>query len=305
MIMEKIADTPAVSATTSMIIAVLAAALTGCAAQSGSLGTAPPAPSESTPAAASPGPGGSATPTPGAPGAAEPGAPGSADGAAPPAGAAGTMSVQVWLTRSGALWPSQRTVPRTAATSRAALDALAAGPNGAERSAGVGSAVPAGTRLGVTIAGGQATVTGPAGFAGDRLRQAQVVYTLTQYPTVSRVRFAGASGSVGRGDFADLLRPVVAYRPVIGQRVTNPVTVSGTANVFEATVTVRVLDAAGREVGTAFTTATCGSGCRGTYAIAVRYRVAGPQAGTVEAYALSAEDGSPQHVVRVPVTLAG
>jgi hypothetical protein len=209
------------------------------------------------------------------------------------------MSVQVWLVRDGALWPSQRTVARTVATSRAALDAMVAGPNDAERAAGVASGIGPGTRFGVTLAGGTATVTGST---GGRLGQAQVVYTLTQYPTVSRVRL-GSAGPYGRGDFGDLLRPVVVYGPVIGQRVRSAVTVTGTATVFEATVTVRVTDAAGREVGTAFTTATCGSGCRGTYAVAVRYRVASAQPGTVEAYAISPADGSPRHVVRVPVTL--
>ena len=92
------------------------------------------------------------------------------------------------------------------------------------------------------------------GAAAVRLRQAQVVYTLTQFPTVSRIRFVGdgqgAGTPVGRGQYADLLPPVVVLDPVIGQRVTSPITVAGTADVFEATVNVRLLDAAGRQIAT-------------------------------------------------------
>ena len=80
---------------------------------------------------------------------------------------------------------------------------------------------------------------------------------------------------------------------------------SGTANVFEATVSISVLDARGIEIVRAFTTATCGSGCRGDYSEAVRFRVEGTQPGTVRVYESSAETGEPIHVVDIPVTLVG
>ena len=92
--------------------------------------------------------------------------------------------------------------------------------------------------------------------------------------------------------------------PVVGQRVSSPVTVAGTANVYEATVTLRLLDASGREIATRFTTATCGSGCRGTWSVTVPYRLDRTQRGTVQVYQVSAEDGSPEHIVDVPVVLA-
>ena len=62
--------------------------------------------------------------------------------------------------------------------------------------------------------------------------------------------------------------------PAIGETVPNPVTVTGSANVFEANVTVEILDASGKVVGNAFTTATCGTGCRGTFSVTVPYEVA-------------------------------
>ncbi|MDG4800633.1 Gmad2 immunoglobulin-like domain-containing protein [Micromonospora sp. WMMD980] len=136
------------------------------------------------------------------------------------------------------------------------------------------------------------------------MRRAQVVWTLTQFPTVRRVAFAPAGATTGRDDYADLLPPIVVTAPASGDRVASPVTVTGTADVLEATVSVRVLDAAGREVGTGFTTASCGSGCRGAYRVAVRYRRAAAGAGVVEVFQVSARDGSRVDLVRVPVTLA-
>ncbi|MFE9201494.1 Gmad2 immunoglobulin-like domain-containing protein [Micromonospora sp. NPDC007230] len=220
----------------------------------------------------------------------------------------GMVTLQLWFTRGGKLVPTRRTLPATPATSRLALTELAAGPSLAETATGMTTLVPAGTQVS-RIAGGVATLVSPAGFDGDdaatvRLRRAQVVWTLTQFPTVRRVAFAANdTAPAARGDFADLLPPIVVTGPAIGDRITSPVTVTGTADVFEATVSVRVLDAAGREVGTAFTTATCGSGCRGDYRVRVGYRLDRTGPGTIEVYEVSARDGSRINVVAVPVVL--
>ena len=82
-------------------------------------------------------------------------------------------------------------------------------------------------------------------------------------------------------------------------RVTSPVTVTGTAEVFEATVSVRVLDAAGREIGT-------GVHHRQPAAPAAGATTGSPSAtgwprpgrGTVEVYEVSPRDGSRVNVVR-------
>jgi hypothetical protein len=80
--------------------------------------------------------------------------------------------------------------------------------------------------------------------------------------------------------------------------------VSGSANVFEANVTVKVLDENGNVVGHGFTTATCGTGCRGTYSVPVTFKVSREQPGTI---VVSDDDaagtGTPPHQVRVPVVL--
>ncbi|WP_319462820.1 Gmad2 immunoglobulin-like domain-containing protein [Micromonospora sp. RTP1Z1] len=216
--------------------------------------------------------------------------------------------MQLWFVRDGKLVPTRRTLPATLATSRLALTELAAGPSRAEAAAGLTTRVPAGGQV-VRIAGGVATLAPPAGF-GDggpatvRLRRAQVVWTLTQFATVRRVAFTPSDAApTGRGDYADLLPAIVVTGPSVGDRLTSPVTVTGTAEVFEATVSVRILDAAGREIGTGFTTAACGSGCRGDYRATVGYRLAATGPGTVEVYEVSARDGSRINVVAIPVML--
>ena len=174
--------------------------------------------------------------------------------------------------------------------------------------------MPAGTAFTIVgISDGVATVSFPPAFyAGGRtvarLRQAQVVYTLTQFPTVSRVALQSAgepvAAPVGRSDYADLLALIVVSDPVVGQRVSSPVTVAGTANVFEATVTLRLLDASGREIATRFTHRH------------LRQRLPGHLVGERAVPARTAPSAAPsrctrcprrtaprQHVVNVPVTL--
>jgi hypothetical protein len=149
-------------------------------------------------------------------------------------------------------------------------------------------------------------------------RLAQVVYTLTQFPTVQKVRFR-LDGSpvnvfssegivldhpVGRSDYADLLPAIVVDTPAADDRIASPATVSGTANVFEANVTIEILNADGKVVGKTFTTASCGTGCRGDYSVPVTYKVAKQQPGTVVVHDDDAAGtGAPPHSVRVPVTL--
>jgi hypothetical protein len=77
-----------------------------------------------------------------------------------------------------------------------------------------------------------------------------------------------------------------------------------TADTFEATVSMWILDARGDEVAKGFTTATCGSGCRGRYTTTLAYKLAQDQRGVVEVYEDSAENGQRIHVVDIPVTLS-
>jgi hypothetical protein len=204
------------------------------------------------------------------------------------------------------------------------MESLLSGPSEDEQVAGLTSAIPPATKLlGLDIQDGIATVdlspdyeTG-GGSSRMRMRLAQVVYTLTQFPTVSGVlleidgrsvtAFSSEGIDVGdpltRAEFEDLSPPIVVDVPKAGAEVHSPVTISGTANVFEATVSIRIRDATGEEIARDFTTATCGTGCRGSYSTKVKFRVDEPQQGTIEVFEQSMEDGSDLFVVEIPVTL--
>jgi Immunoglobulin-like domain of bacterial spore germination/Sporulation and spore germination len=232
------------------------------------------------------------------------------------------IALQVWFTRHGKLFVTQRTVPETVSVGQVAVGRLLAGPSAAEYAAGLRSQIPAGTTLlGLRISSGIATVDLSSAFEQGAsastmpLRLAQMVYTLTQFPAVSGVRFAingqGVTVIGGvhvqspqtRAIDSGYLPAITVLSPVIGQEATSPVTVSGTADVFEGTVSVRVLDSAGHEIARTFTTATCGTGCRGDYSVPVSYSVPRAEHGTIEVYESSAEDGRPVNVQQIPVTL--
>lgn len=236
------------------------------------------------------------------------------------------MTFEVWFASGDGPWlfATQRTEPFDPGIGAAAVRALLAGPSEAEEAAGVSTAVPDGTSLlGVTIENGLATVDlsgeyeSGGGSASMFVRLAQLTYTLTQFASVDEVTFTLEGEPVEvfsgegilvdhpmtRGDFADLLPPILVQGPVVGQLVTSPLTVTGTANVFEATVSISVLDAAGTEIVRTFTTATCGTGCRGDYSESVHFDVDRTQPGTIRVYESSAENGEPINVVEIPVTL--
>jgi hypothetical protein len=236
-----------------------------------------------------------------------------------------SVSLEVWFLQGEQLVRQTRSLESTPLVATAAMKALLAGPSPAELASGLATSVPAGTKLlGISIKKGVATVDltsqyqSGGGSLSMKARLAQVVYTLTQFPTVRAVLFHldgepvnVFSGEgivldhpVGRKDYEDLLPVIAVDEPVAGARVSSPVDVSGSANVFEANVTIKVLDENGHVVGKTFTTATCGTGCRGTYSVPVTFQVAHEQPGTI---VVSDDDaagtGTPPHQVRIKVVL--
>lgn len=91
--------------------------------------------------------------------------------------------------------------------------------------------------------------------------------------------------------------------PMSGDQISSPVRIQGNADVFEATVSLDILDSSGKPIVRTFTTATCGTGCRGTFSKAVRFSVDTTQPGTIRVYESSAKDGKPINVVDIPVIL--
>jgi germination protein M len=240
--------------------------------------------------------------------------------AAPQAGPRVTLSV--WFERGGKLWLTKRTVTRTPAVAGRAVRLLFAGPNAAETAAGVTTAVPAGSRLrGISISGSTATVDVSRAFAAPgtrasvRMRLAQLTFTTTQFPSIDRVRLEVAGQIVhsiagvpvpqpaATASFYRLLPQILVARPAIGARIPATVIVAGSADVFEAVVHIRILNARGRLISATHVLATCGTGCRGTYTARLTYHVLRAQRGTVLINGDNGK-GTPPPVVRVPVRLS-
>jgi Immunoglobulin-like domain of bacterial spore germination len=188
------------------------------------------------------------------------------------------LALTVYKTASGTLAPTVVHVPRTRAVAAAALQAL-------------------GVDAPVTISGGTATV-GLDRAPDDQV--AEIVFTLTQFPTVQRVDVAGRSG-LTREDFAHYVPPILVDTPAAGGTVTPAFTVAGSASVFEATVVVQLVRD-GEVLSKQTVTASEGAPARGSFSTTAH---ATPGALTVQVYAPSAEDGSPQHEVDIPVTVSG
>jgi germination protein M len=224
------------------------------------------------------------------------------------------------------LVPVLREIPKTQAVGAAAMAELLKGPNDAELGArpAMYTTVPDGTRfLGLTIDAGVATVdlskefSSGGGSASVLGRLAQVVYTLTQFPTVKAVKFeldgepvSTFSGEgvvldkpVGRADYTDQLPAIFVDRPAWGGVLGNPARLVGVANVFEATFQVRILDAAGRALAAGPVTASCGTGCWGTFDVTIQYTVGKAGWGTLQVFEPSAKDGSRTNLTEYPVWL--
>ena len=238
----------------------------------------------------------------------------------------GATSVKIYLFMDEKLVPVRRQVDETRAVGRAALNALFEGPTADESAASppLTTSVPEGTiLLGLDIADGLATVdlsrefeTG-GGSASMFGRLAQVVYTLTQFPTVKQVAFQldgepvtvfSGEGIVldepsDREDYEAFLPSVFVDQPTWGATLRNPVRVSGIANVFEAVFFVEVRDADGDTLAEERVMATCGTGCWGTFDVTIPYDVSRRQEGSVVTYHLSAMDGSIEDLRSYPVTL--
>jgi hypothetical protein len=209
------------------------------------------------------------------------------------------VAVKVYFLRGGKVSPVQREVTGPAVGS-AAVRELLEGPVAGDP--GVKTAIPDGTQLeSLTIAGGVASVQ-LSQQPADGAARAQLVYTLTQFPTVKRVDF-GADRPVGRRAFEAETPAVLVESPLPGESVESGFAVRGTANTFEATFNYELKDASGTVLGKNFVTATSGSGTRGTFSFRVPYQVDNPQDGRLVVFELSAEDGSRIHQSEIPLDL--
>ena len=208
-----------------------------------------------------------------------------------PASSAGKV---YWL-RDGKVWPVARELPATD-TASASLDELLSGPSSQEEEdLEATSAVRPGTELDVEVADGVATVTASEELSTEAL--AQLVYTLTQFPTVTSVEVGGKKYT--RKSFEEQTPAILVESPLPFAEVTSPFSASGTANTFEATFNYEVYDADGNIVDENFVTATSGTGTRGTFDFTTGDF---DSISKLVVFEPSAEDGSKTKLVEIPLT---
>jgi hypothetical protein len=182
-------------------------------------------------------------------------------------------------------WVEPETQPLATPTlgvARAAMEQLVAGPAG---DPALSTTLPAGTRLlDVTIVdrvlvvdlSGELAATG-GGSAQELALAQQLAHTGAQFSTVDAVQLHIEGEPVtdlwGHLDWSEPMEPdPFALSPITfdshewGQQVpAGSVTVGGEANTFEATVLLRLIAPDGTAVEDTFTTASSGSGQRGTW----------------------------------------
>jgi germination protein M len=217
-----------------------------------------------------------------------------------------TNDVRVYFLRDGKVWPVLREVPAEGGQANFALEALFAGPTGQEA-----------TELGLTTAipedvGDWSLLGPPGGQRGaasldlrrdlSRRAQAQITYTLTQFPLLEAVILG--NGDYRRADFEELTPAILVESPLAFQEVPNPVHVFGTANTFEANFSYELTDTDGRIVDEDFVTATSGTGTRGTFEFVTdEYEIPFDGVGALIVFEHSAKDGSRINLVEIPLRM--
>jgi hypothetical protein len=227
--------------------------------------------------------------------------------------------VQQWFMEKGELRLFFTRLPRSEEPAADAITNLLTGLPEELVGTDVETAIPEGTSLReMDIQDGTATIALSGDYPDDSDVQqtfayAQIVYTATQFDSVKDVVLEWesptsggvASGPEGRDRYHDLLPPIVVESPADGSEIGPSFTLSGIANVFEANVSWRVEDMEGNTLQEGFVTATCGSGCWGTFEDDIRLddlptKLPGDGL-LLTVFQASAEDGSPMNVVTVPL----
>lgn len=156
------------------------------------------------------------------------------------------------------------------------------------------------------------------GSAEEALGISSIVNTLTEFPEIERVSFTVNGkidertqdwwGHVGlyeqpfERNISKVWEPAIwVTSPSPGQKVSSPLTVTGTACVFEAAISLRLVTSEGEKLAEIFTTAASGAPDRGTFEVEMDFSRPDSGAGYLEVFSHSPKDGSEINMVRVPV----
>jgi hypothetical protein len=213
-----------------------------------------------------------------------------------------STTLRVYFLRSEKVWPAALVVAAKDATPQAALVALVSGPRamGVSR-IGLTTALTTDEVPAISVRDGVAHVGGEAETSREAL--AQLVYTLTQFPTVTKVEIGGRRYT--RADFEDQTPAILVESPLPFEDVSSPIRATGTANTFEATFNYELTDSDGRIVDENFVTATSGTGTRGTFDFTTKkFTVPFDGVGSLIVFERSAENGSRTKLVEIPLRMS-
>jgi germination protein M len=223
------------------------------------------------------------------------------------------LTVNVYFSKGEKVCAAARVIPKTQEVGAAAMKALLEGPTAAEADAGMVSNIPDGTTfLGLQVENGVATVDLSKEYASGGgslsmfMRLAEVVFTLTQFPTVEGVNFKldgeaidvlGGEGIIidrpqSRADYEDMSPAILVESPTLGNTVGSPLRVTGTANVFEAVFAIDLVNWDGLIIAEKTVMATSGTGTRGTFDVTIPFALDRAGTGAIIVYYNSPKDGS-------------
>ena len=132
------------------------------------------------------------------------------------------------------------------------------------------------------------------------LEDVQILFTVNDEPVVAYgSEGIDLSSPVGRDTFRDDLNLIFLTQALVESG--GGYQVSGMANVFEATVSIAVLDGAGEVVHEEFVTATCGSGCWGEFSTTIPAERIVPGESAIRVFTYSPEDGSITDAITIPI----
>jgi len=235
------------------------------------------------------------------------------------------LTLNLYFLRNGLVGVGHRRIASTPSVARAATELLLAGPTAEERSAGLSTVIPSDTRVrSIDLADGVLTVDVSKEFVANadaptmRRRLAQLVFTLTQFPTVQsvRVRVDGAptatfgtsgltlDGALDRNQFTTETPLILLESVAPGDVVPTTPRVAGLNNTFENNVRIRIVGADGRTLADTFTTGRGPMGQWGRFETVVPIARGANTSGKVVVFESSAKDGSAINVVEVPVRFA-
>jgi germination protein M len=238
-----------------------------------------------------------------------------------------TMTVSVYFLRETRLGKAVGTahreieIPEGKTVAKSAITELLAGPTDEEAEIGLKTAIPEKTKLksiNLVSETKVATIDLSTDFTNGNpetleAQIAQVVYTLTQFPTIEKVAFQidgqdvdligdiDLSQPVDRADFEAVTPLIFVESPAPFDKVSVPLRITGTANTFEAVFQADVIDEDGNVLVHETLMATSGTGTRGTFDETLDFTPSESGEITLLVYELSAKDGAVVNDVEIPL----